>query len=213
MADSIAEWLQRMGLEEYSALFAKQRIDQEVLPDLTDADLEKIGIPLGPRKKLLKAIEALAPRSSPAPARRDSEAGSQDAPRAERRQLTVMFCDLVGSTELSHRLDPEDLREVNRAYQDLCKTTLEFFEGYIARYMGDGVLAYFGYPRAHEDDAERAILAGLELRAATSLARLWAAQDRRDEARDLLQPVYDWFTEGFDTPDLKAARSLISELS
>jgi class 3 adenylate cyclase/predicted ATPase len=160
MTDRIADWLQRIGLAEYAAVFAEQRIDHEVLADLTDGDLEKIGIPLGPRKKILRGIEALAAQSPAAPA---SGPDASEVPHAERRQLTVMFCDLAGSTELSQRLDPEDLREINRAYQDLCKQTLESYEGYVARYMGDGVLAYFGYPRAHEDDAERAILAGLDL--------------------------------------------------
>jgi class 3 adenylate cyclase/predicted ATPase len=158
MGQRVEDWLRGLGLEELGALFAEQRIDQEVLPDLTGDDLEKLGIPLGHRKKLLKAIAALEVDSPAA-----STADSPESPHAERRQLTVMFCDLVGSTELSQRLDPEDLREINRAYQDLCKEALESYEGYIARYMGDGVLAYFGYPRAHEDDAERAILASLDL--------------------------------------------------
>ncbi len=165
--DPIAAWLRQIGLEEYAGVFAEQRIDEDVLAELSDADLEKIGIPLGPRKKLLRAIQALGAASLSAAARADAgRPAAPEAARAERRQLTVMFCDLVGSTELSQRLDPEDLREVNRAYQDLCKATLESFEGYIARYMGDGVLAYFGYPRAHEDDAQRAILASLELQRA-----------------------------------------------
>jgi len=158
MGEHIEDWLRRLGLEEHAGVFAEQRIDREVLPDLTGDDLEKLGIPLGHRKKLLKAIEALDGEAPEAPG-----ADAPEAPHAERRQLTVMFCDLVGSTELSQRLDPEDLREINRAYQDLCKETLETYEGYIARYMGDGVLAYFGYPRAHEDDAERAVLASLDL--------------------------------------------------
>ena len=158
MGNRTEEWLRSIGLEEHAALFSEQRIDHDVLPDLTDADLEKLGIPLGHRKKLLKAIgETDWEAHSPAPA------PGADAGQAERRQLTVMFCDLVGSTAMSQKLDPEDLGEVNRAYQDLCKRTLESYGGYIARYMGDGVLAYFGYPRAHEDDAERAILAGLDL--------------------------------------------------
>jgi class 3 adenylate cyclase/predicted ATPase len=155
------DWLRRLGLEEHAGLFAEQRIDREVLPDLSAEDLEQLGIPLGHRKKLLKAIAALS-----GDAEEELEADSPEAADAERRQLTVMFCDLVGSTALSQRLDPEDLREINRAYQDLCKETLESYEGYIARYMGDGVLAYFGYPRAHEDDPERAILASLDLLAA-----------------------------------------------
>ena len=163
MADPTEHWLRQLGLEEYAGIFAEQRIDQEVLPHLSDGDLEKLGIPLGPRKKLLRAIEGLEADAPPSSGRLDTPSQAADSSHAERRQLTVMFCDLVGSTELSQRLDPEDLREINRAYQDLCKNALEPYEGYIARYMGDGVLAYFGYPQAHEDDAERAILASLDL--------------------------------------------------
>jgi len=163
MTDRIQQWLQSIGLEEYAGIFAEQRIDREVLPDLSDGDLEKLGIPLGPRKKLLRAIDALTPELQAPSGGADASPQAPDASRAERRQLTVMFCDLAGSTELSQKLDPEDLREINRAYQDVCKETLETYEGYIARYMGDGVLAYFGYPRAHEDDAERAVLASLDL--------------------------------------------------
>ena len=107
------------------------------------------------RKKIIGAIETLVQAGSAATATITPKDG------AERRQLTVMFCDLMGSTELSQRLDPEDLRDVNRAYQDACKTAIERYEGYVARYMGDGVLAYFGFPQAHEDDAERAVHAGL----------------------------------------------------
>ena len=146
MADPTEHWLRQLGLEEYAGIFAEQRIDQEVLPHLTDGDLEKLGIPLGPRKKLLRAIEGLEADSAPSSGRLDTQSQAPDSSHAERRQLTVMFCDLVGSTELSQRLDPEDLREINRAYQDLCKNTLESYEGTIARYMGDGVLAYFRLP-------------------------------------------------------------------
>jgi class 3 adenylate cyclase/tetratricopeptide (TPR) repeat protein len=160
MSNKITAWLEALGLVEYDKLFATQRIDYEVLPELTDADLKDLGIPLGPRKKLLKAISTLTPdTASPV----NHEATAVSTPDAERRQLTVMFCDLVGSTELSQILDPEDMREVNRAYQDACKNAIERFEGYVARYMGDGVLAYFGYPMAHEDDAQRSLLAGLEV--------------------------------------------------
>ena len=158
-------WLEALGLVEYEKLFATQRIDYEVLPELTDADLKDLGIPLGPRKKLLKAISKLT--SDPI-STETHEATAVSIPDAERRQLTVMFCDLVGSTELSQILDPEDMREVNRAYQDACKNAIERYEGYVARYMGDGVLAYFGYPMAHEDDAQRSLLAGLEVVGAMS---------------------------------------------
>ena len=160
MSNKITAWLEALGLDEYQELFAAQRIDYEVLPELTDADLKDLGIPLGPRKKLLKSISKLTPDTGPAVIH---EATAVSTPDAERRQLTVMFCDLVGSTELSQILDPEDMREVNRAYQDACKKAIERYDGYVARYMGDGVLAYFGYPMAHEDDAQRSLLAGLEV--------------------------------------------------
>ncbi len=161
----VAGWLQSIGLGEYEAVFRDNKIDSEVLSELTDADLEKLGVPLGHRKRLLRAVAVLCP---PEP---DSErAASAHQPRAspplrtdaaERRQLTVLFCDLVGSTTLSARLDPEDLRDVMRKYQDACAGAIARFDGYVAKFMGDGVLAYFGYPRAHEDDAERAIRAAM----------------------------------------------------
>jgi class 3 adenylate cyclase len=168
----IAEWLVRLGLSEYAQRFAENDIDFTILSDLTDQDLEKIGIAsLGHRRKLLRAIatlkniekgtSAMAVGSSAAPLTLDS---------AERRQVTVMFSDLVGSTALSARMDPEDLREIISAYHKCVAEIVHRFDGFVARYMGDGVLAYFGYPQAHEDDAERAVRAGLELSGA--LARL-----------------------------------------
>jgi len=158
MSIDISEWLGLQGLEQYLPNFVDNDIDLQLLVELTDADLKELGIvSLGHRKKLLSAIENI--EDPGIAASMPEESGGE----AERRQLTVMFCDLVGSTELSQKLDPEDLREVNRAYQDCCKTAIERYEGYVARYMGDGVLAYFGYPRAHEDDPERAILSGLDI--------------------------------------------------
>ena len=154
--NDIGQWLDGLGLARYADLFAEHEIDGEVLPDLTDEDLEKLGIPLGARKKLVKAIATL-----PAEGAESVADWSQAASEAERRQLTVMFCDLVGSTALSERLDPEDLREVIHTYQECCAGVVARFEGFIARYMGDGLLIYFGYPKAHEDDAERSIRAGL----------------------------------------------------
>ena len=135
------------GLAErqYEALFRENDIDAEVLGDLTYADLEKLGVTLGPRTRLLKVIAvpasgpAAAPRAAAAPIRPVADA-------AERRQLTVMFCDLVGSTALSARLDPEDMREVIRAYQDACSGAVARYDGFVAKFMGDGVLAYFGFP-------------------------------------------------------------------
>jgi class 3 adenylate cyclase/predicted ATPase len=156
----IAEWLEKLGLGQYAPRFAENDIDASVLRDLTDLDLEKVGVSLGHRRKILRAIAELdEPGPRPAPAPRIA---------AERRQLTVMFADLVGSTALSTRLDPEDLREIIGAYHRCCAEQIEKFGGFVARYTGDGVLAYFGYPRADEDEAERAVCAGLALVAAVT---------------------------------------------
>jgi class 3 adenylate cyclase len=152
----IADWLKRLGMSKYAQRFVENRIDLSVLPDLTDQDLEKMGVLLGDRRKMLRAIRDLdtasvvvTAASAPVatePTRRDD---------AERRQLTVMFCDLVGSTALSARLDPEDLRGIITAYHRCCTELVERNGGFVAKYMGDGVLAYFGYPQAHEHDAAR----------------------------------------------------------
>jgi class 3 adenylate cyclase/predicted negative regulator of RcsB-dependent stress response len=157
MADNVADWLHRLGLEQYAPVFAANDIDAEVLPELTADDLLGLGIiSIGHRRKLLAAITAL---------RRDTEIAPVSAAvapsEAERRQLSVMFCDLVGSTPLSARYDPEDLRDVIGAYHRCVAETVARFAGFVAKYMGDGVLIYFGYPEAHEDDAERAVRAGL----------------------------------------------------
>src|SRR5271169_2227138 len=154
----IAAWLRGLGLERYEVAFRDNEIDWEVLPKLTSEDLKEIGVvAIGHRRKLLAAIAALRSEVSPVPET------AAPAEAAERRQLTVMFCDLVGSTELSARLDPEDLREVIGAYHRTVADVVSSIDGFVAKYMGDGVLAYFGYPRAHEDDAERAVRAGLGL--------------------------------------------------
>lgn len=161
---SVREWLASLGLSEYADRFAEHRIDFSILQDLTDKDLkEELGIvPLGDRRRLLRAIAKLAGPSSATP---KLAPGSEASPwdEAERRQVTVMFADLVGSTALSIGMDPEDLREVISAYQNCVAETVLHFGGFVARYVGDGVLVYFGYPHAHEDDAERAVRAGLEL--------------------------------------------------
>ena len=160
----VKEWLRSLGLSRYEDVFREAEIGPDVLPDLTDSDLEKLGVPLGDRKRLLKAIASLGPGQMVAEPRGPSPTpSSTDA--AERRQLTVMFCDLVGSTALSARLDPEDMREVIRAYQDACSGAVARYDGFVAKFMGDGVLAYFGFPRAHEEDAERAVRAGLDIAA------------------------------------------------
>jgi class 3 adenylate cyclase len=153
----IAAWLHGLGLEQYASAFRDNEIDERVLQSLTAEDLKDLGVTLvGHRRRLLDAIAALvtdAPTATP----RDAPAVAN----AERRQLTVMFSDLVGSTALSSRLDPEDLREVYAVYRRAVAEVVRNLDGFVAKYMGDGVLAYFGYPRAHEDDAERAVRAGL----------------------------------------------------
>jgi class 3 adenylate cyclase/predicted ATPase len=162
----VGDWLRSLGLGQYEALFRASEIDADILPELTDVDLEKLGVPLGHRKRLLRAISGLAAAETLAAPSASTGVKPQDA--AERRQLTVMFCDLVGSTALSARFDPEELREEIRAYQNACSGVVARYDGFVAKYMGDGVLAYFGYPRAHEDDAERAVRAGLEIAAAVT---------------------------------------------
>src|SRR5438874_11643155 len=157
----VADWLRGLGLEQYEPAFRANEIDARVLPSLTAEDLKDLGVTLvGHRRRLLDAIAALG---ADVPAAVVTTT-SRDAPTpvdAERRQLTVMFCDLVGSTALSTRFDPEDLRELIAAYHRVVTEVVAGFDGFVAKYMGDGVLVYFGYPRAHEDDAERAVRAGL----------------------------------------------------
>ena len=156
-------WLRDLGLERYAPAFRDAEIDAAVLPRLTDEHLKELGLPLGPRLKLLDAVAKLrGDGSSTAPA----PTTVAPVPGAERRQLTVMFVDLVGSTALSARLDPEEMRELIRAYQNVVAGEVTRFEGHVAKYMGDGVLAYFGWPKAHEDAAERAVRAALAVAAA-----------------------------------------------
>jgi class 3 adenylate cyclase len=152
----IADWLQKLGLGQYAQTFAENEIDVSVLPHLTDQDLKDIGVPLGPRRKILAAISKDA---NTVQGVNQLTIGSETGPHeaAERRQVTVMFSDLVGSTALSAHMDPEDLREVISAYQRCVADTVQHFGGFVAKYMGDGALVYFGYPQAHEDDAERAV--------------------------------------------------------
>src|SRR6266508_4001850 len=159
--DEITTWLDGIGLAQYATVFAENAIDLDVLSDVSEADLERLGVALGHRKRMLRAIASL-PGARPA-------AGASGTGRApplsepERRQLTVLFCDLVGSTALAVKLDPEDRREVVRGYQSSCAAVVTQMGGHVARFMGDGLLVYFGYPQAHEDDAERAVRAGLNL--------------------------------------------------
>ncbi|MBH5368656.1 adenylate/guanylate cyclase domain-containing protein [Bradyrhizobium glycinis] len=164
----IAEWLDKLGLAQYAERFAQNGIDISVLPELMDEDFDKLGVLLGHRRKMLRAIADLDPAAliaSPVP--------RQDA---ERRHLTVMFCDLVGSTALSARLDPEDMWEVIRAYRAACASVISAYDGRIARFVGDGILVYFGYPRAHEDDAERAVRAGLDMISAIRQLKMGAGE-------------------------------------
>jgi class 3 adenylate cyclase len=154
MSIDVADWLRRLGLEQYAPAFAANDIDAGVLPELTVDDLIGLGVTsIGHRRKLVAAIAAL--RETP------STPAVPTSSEAERRQLTVMFCDLVGSTPLSARFDPEDLRELIGAYHRCVADAVGRFAGFVAKYMGDGVLIYFGYPEAHEDDADRAVRAGL----------------------------------------------------
>ena len=158
----VGDWLRSLGLGQYETLFRQNDIDAEVLSELTEGDLEKFGVSFGHRKRLLKAIASLGSTvTAVKPVAPVALQTSTDA--AERRQLTVVFCDLVGSTAMSARLDPEDMRSVIAAYHRCCATLITGGGGFVAKYMGDGVLAYFGYPHAHEHDAERAVRAGLAI--------------------------------------------------
>ena len=158
----IGDWLEKLGMPEYGERFTENDIDASVLPHLTDQSLKELGVSLGHRLKILAAIKEL---SGPMPAAPEAVAPAEPKPQdtAERRQVTVLFSDLIGSTALSARMDPEDLREIISAYQRCVAETVDRFGGFVAKYMGDGVLVYFGYPQAHEDDPERAVRAGLEL--------------------------------------------------
>jgi class 3 adenylate cyclase len=181
----IVVWLRSLGLGRYEAAFRDNEIDETVLPSLTAEDLKDLGVSVvGHRRKLLDAIAAL--RTDTGAKAAPSDAATTSSPptvspedRAERRQVTVMFSDLVGSTALSARMDPEDLRDVISAYQKCVAETVGRFGGFVAKYMGDGVLVYFGYPLAHEDDTERAVRAGLELVAAVSNLKANASMQTR----------------------------------
>ena len=213
----IADWLEKLGLGQYVRHFAENGIDASVLGYLTDHDLEKIGVLLGHRRKMLAAIAELG---SAAPASQQPVV-TERAPRnsAERRQVTVMFSDLVGSTALSARMDPEDLREVISAYQKCVAETVQRFDGFVAKFMGDGVLIYFGYPQAHEDDAERAVRAGLELVAAVGALKTHAPLQTRVGIATGLVVVGDLIGSGAsqeqaivgETPNLAARLQGVAE--
>ena len=234
----IAVWLRSLGLEQYALAFRDNDIKSEMLPQLTAEDLIALGVTsVGHRRRLLTAVASLGdtldplPINAPSRDRGSAPASSSDQgvsiptdtgpPRAERRQLTVMFVDLVGSTELSQRLDPEDMREVILAYQQAVSREIARYEGRVAKLMGDGVLAYFGWPQAHEDDAERAVRAGLA--AASATARLTAPGGKPLAARvgiaTGLVVVGDLIGEGAaqeeavvgDTPNLAARLQALAE--
>ena len=218
----IANWLKTLGMSEYAERFAENRIDLSVLPDLTDQDLEKLGVLLGDRRKMLRAIAKLEVVQNSGPVVAVAAAASA-APRptdtAERRQVTVMFSDLVGSTAMSARMDAEDLREVISAYQKCVTETVERFGGFVAKYMGDGVLIYFGYPQAHEDDAERAVRAGVELVAGVTVLKSHVPMQTRVGVATGLVVIGDLIGSGAsqeqaivgETPNLAARLQSIAE--
>jgi len=178
----LQEWLQELGLQQYAGVFADNDIDFDILSDLAENDLEKLGLSLGHRRKLLRALAALHPASS-----QSQTASLAEAPpiapekEAERRQVTVLFSDLVGSTALANEIDPEDMSALIKRYQDACAGAIARFDGFIAKFMGDGVLAYFGYPQAQEDAAERSIYAALAI--IESLRQLKGPRGRTFETR------------------------------
>jgi class 3 adenylate cyclase/predicted ATPase len=221
----IVVWLRSLGLGQYETAFRENEITEKVLPSLTAEDLKEIGVgPVGHRRTLLEAIAALrADTTGKAPStdvcRPSSTPSASLEDRAERRQVTVMFSDLVGSTALSARMDPEDLREVITAYQKCVAETVQRFGGFVAKYMGDGVLIYFGYPHAHEDDAERAVRTGLELVAAVGALKTYAALQTRVGIATGLVVVGDLIGSGAsqeqaivgETPNLAARLQSLAE--
>jgi len=219
----IADWLKHLGMDGYIERFVENDIDVAILGDLTDQDLEKIGVTsLGHRRKLLRAIEDLkgAEKSAPAVAVVAAQSDmSRVVDAAERRQVTVLFSDMVGSTALSARMDPEDLREVISAYQQCVAEIVRRFGGFVAKYLGDGVLVYFGYPEAHEDDAERAVRAGLDMIAAVSAVKTRATLQTRIGIATGLVVVGDLIGSGEaqergivgETPNLAARLQGIAE--
>jgi class 3 adenylate cyclase len=221
----VVVWLRSLGLGKYEAIFRENDIDETVLPSLTQENLKELGVAsFGHRVKLLDSIAALRSDASgkalPVDTATTSSAPSAHTEdRAERRQVTVMFSDLVGSTALSARMDPEDLREVISAYQKCVAETVGRLGGFVAKFMGDGVLVYFGYPQAHEDDAERAVRAGLELVAAVGALKTHAPLQTRVGIATGLVVVGDLIGSGEarergivgETPNLAARLQGIAE--
>src|SRR6202045_395028 len=155
----LQELLTELGLQQYAGVLADNDIDFDILSDLEESDFEKLGFSLGHRRKLLRALAAL----QPAVAQSEAPSTTSEAQEAERRQVTVLFSDLVGSTALANEIDPEDMSALIKRYQDACAGAIARFDGFIAKFMGDGVLAYFGYPQAQEDAAERSVYAALAI--------------------------------------------------
>ncbi len=218
----IVVWLRSLGLGQYEAAFRENEIDETILPNLTTDDLKDLGVGIvGHRRKILDTIAALraeeSARTPSATVAPKTDTTPED--RAERRQVTVMFSDLVGSTALSARMDPEDLREVISAYQKCVAETVQRFGGFVAKYMGDGVLVYLGYPQAHEDDAERAVRAGLELVAAVGALKTHAPLQTRVGIATGLVVVGDLIGSGAsqeqaivgETPNLAARLQGVAE--
>ena len=161
---SFESWLIENGLESYTALFLRNKVCFDVVRSLSEADLRELGIALGDRKRILQAISKLEGESTTAvsavpvgslPIVPSTLFPASETAAGERRQLTVMFCDLVGSTALSEKLDPEELRSLLHNYRTVCGEVIARYEGHVARYVGDGILTYFGWPKAHEEDADR----------------------------------------------------------
>ena len=182
---SVSSWLKTLSLEQYSQVFVDNDVDLDVLRILCEKDLQDLGVSFGHRKKLLKAIAELngAEAAQPAP-------GPAATPVAggERRQLTVLFCDMVGFTELASRVDPEVLQRIIRSYEDACAVCVTRYEGYVFQRLGDGIVAFFGYPLAHEGEGERAIRAGLARRrtwvgSPATLFRLRSSRSRTCSSR------------------------------
>jgi len=233
----VIELLQREGRVSYRALKLQFSLDDDQLEALKDELIEAKRLAVDERGRVLvwvgevhlaemptarTAPAALSPDAQPDPSvEHASIATTPLSPAAERRQLTVMFCDLVDSTSLAQQHDPEDYRAVVCAYQEAAVAAIQPWDGYVAQYLGDGLLVYFGYPHAVQAEAcfqqalaiaRRQQAKSWELRAARSLSRLWQQQRKRAAARELLAPIYGWFTEGFDTADLQEAKVLLDAL-
>jgi class 3 adenylate cyclase len=195
----VAGWLKRLGLERYEPAFRENQIDTDLLRKLTADDLKDLGITLvGDRRRLLEAISALRDRGGETePAAQPVSEHRPVTTNVERRQITVLFCDIVDSTAISTRLDPEDLRSIITAFQSKVAETAGVFAGFVARYMRDGALLYFGYPRAQETDSERAVRAGLSLVQAAGAIEapgMRLARRHRDRAGGSWRSYRFWFS-------------------